>query len=332
MALVCTHPFISLEIDQFGDVYTCCPGYINYNKIGNIFEKDNCTLESIWHSEVANNLREKILNDDYSMCNLEICRQKSLEENINSKYHLNPDLPTYITLSYDKECNLQCITCRDEKIKNTKEKEEILNNKIDSLLFPLLKNAQIIALSGAGEAFFSPHSRLLIKKLTSNKKNSSLKFNINTNGILFNEANCNELGLNNRINEVFVSLPAIDKKIYNKIMIGSNLDVVLNNIKWMANESKEKRINKITINTVISDLNYKEIPKLVDFARKLDIFITISQYQYWGTSFGKNYSDIAIWEKGHKNHKKFINILKDKKLNYEKIFLSPLFAVLREAN
>ncbi len=326
---ICIQPFTALEIDSFGDVYTCCPSYINYNKIGNILSDNISSLADIWYSDKACELRRRILAGDYSLCNLQLCRQRHFSGN-KSDYEIKPKLPWYITLAYDKECNLQCITCRDKKIKNDKETTELFNNKIDTLLLPLLTEAKIVALSGSGEAFFSSHSRLLIKKLTAQNKN--LIFNINTNGLLFNQNNCSALGLTNRINEVFVSLPALDKKLYNKIMIGSDLQTVLKNIQWMAHAQKEKQINKITINTVISDINYKEIPKLVKFAKKLNIYITISQYYHWGTKFGENYSDLTVWEANHKHHKDFVKILKKDILNYEKVILSPAFKELRENN
>ncbi len=331
MSVVCPQPFVSLEIDSYGDVYTCCPSYINYNKIGNIYDAETTSLESIWYSKTAINLRKKILKKDYSLCNLDICRQNYDHKNLKIKYNVKPDLPTYVTLAYDKECNLQCITCRNCKIKNSKEKEEILNKKIDTLLFPLIKNAEIVALNGAGEAFFSSHSRLLIKKLAQNTENPNLKFNINTNGILFNENNCKELGIFNKINEIFVSLPALNETIYNQIMIGSNLEVVINNIKWMAKEyHMYDRFDRVTINTVVSDLNFRELLPLIRFAKELDIFITISPYQYWGTEFGKDYGSVAVWERSHKNHNEFVKILNDDDFYYDKMILPSIFKNLQE--
>lgn len=333
MSVICPQPFLSLEIDSFGDVYTCCPSYINYNKIGNIYDDKTTTLENIWYSDAAINLRKKILQGDYSLCNLDICRQNYDHKDVEIKYELKPDLPTYVTLAYDKECNLQCITCRNSKIKNSKEKEELLNKKIDTLLFPLLKNAEIIALNGAGEAFFSSHSRLLIKKLAANNENPNLKFNINTNGILFNESNCKELGIFDKINEIFVSLPALEETIYNEIMIGSNLEVVIKNIKWMAEEyHKNNRFDRVTINTVVSALNYKQLLPLIRFAKELDIFITISPYQYWGTEFGRDYGSLAVWEEANEHHNEFVKILNDKDFYYDKMILPSIFKNLQVKN
>ena len=314
--MVCAQPFTAIEIDTLGDVYTCCPSFVNFYKIGNIWEN---SPDEIWTGEKITELRRRVLNEDYSLCNLDLCRQRQ-SLNIKQIDLSNVLLPQYITLAYDKECNLKCITCRDEKYQNSTEQIELYNNKIDKLLLPLIKEAKIIALSGSGEALYSRHSRLLIKKLA--QINKHIMFNINTNGILFNKRNCEELGIYGRINEVFISLPAIDRKIYNEIMIGSNYDVVIENTKMAA---IDKNFGKITLNMVVSVLNYKEIPLVAEFAKSNNIWLTVSQFCHWGTKFGKDYKEVAVWDESHKDFNKFQNILKSPVLNYEKIFMSPLF-------
>lgn len=325
MKKLCKQPFTAIEIDHKGDVYTCCPAYINFNKIGNIWDN---TLEEIWYSDFAIEHRKKILNNDYSLCNRDMCRQFNFEEEGSSIYTEKPPLPKYITLAYDRECNLCCITCRDEKYKNSQSQNELYNNKIDSLLLPLLADAEILALSGSGEALYSQHSRLLIKKIA--EYNQKLLFNINTNGLLFNEANCKQLGIFGRINEVFVSLPSLKEKTYNNIMLGSNLKIVKNNIEKMAIMQNQGYINKVTINMVVSVMNYKEIPNLINFAKKLNIGITISQYDNWGTKFGEKYDSVAVWKQEHKEYNNLKKILRQQCLNYSKCTCSPLF--LRLAN
>ena len=318
--MVCKHPFKEIEINNFGDVYTCCPAFINFHKIGNIMENG---FEEIWNGESIVKLRERILHNDYSLCNLDICRQR---EEISS-FNMTPVMhkfPSYVTLAYDRECNLQCITCRDNKYSNSKETIELYDKKMDTLLLPLLKDAEILALSGSGEAFFSSHSRALIKKLSS--QNKRVLFNINTNGLLFNVQNCKQLGIYGRINEVFISLPSLNKKIYEEIMIGGNFNIALDNIKSAAFECNYKKtIKKVTLNSVISILNYKEIPSLIEFAKGLNIWLTISPFCYWGTKFGKDYEQVAVWEKGHKEFKKFKEVLQISDLSYKNLFMPPIF-------
>ncbi len=320
MPQCCRQPFTAIEIGYNGDVFTCCPSFINNYKIGNIFE---ATAKDIWYSDLAVNLRQKILHGDYTICNRNICRQFQPRDIEEKNFTLTPSFPRYITLAYDKECNLNCITCRDNKYKNSEELVQKYNQRIEEVLLPLLQNAEILALSGSGEALYSSHSRLLIKNLS--KVNDKLSYNLNTNGILLNENNCRELGILGRINEIFVSLPALDEDLYKKIMRGSDLNTVLKNIEWMAKE-QGKSIKKVTINSVISKLNYSQIPSLVEFAKKLNIYITLSPFNDWGTQFAKEY-DYDVWNSDNNENNKFTVILKNLE-HYERLTTPPLFANL----
>ena len=317
---ICLKPFNNLEIDIQGNVYTCCPCYIDYHNIGNIFDENVKSIDDIWYSEKAKILREKILNGDYSLCNSEICRESAFVEK-DDTYTTMPDLPETVTLSYDKVCNIQCITCRNEIIKKDAENEKI-NEKLDSIILPLLKNTKNLTISGGGEALFSEHSRQLIKKLT--KTNETIKFVIYTNGILFNRQNIEILGLKRRIESVFVSMHAFHKEIYDKIMIGSNLDTVMKNLEYISELKKQKEINQAIINCVISDMNYGEIPYMIDLAKRLDIVISFSIYTPWGADLDKKYDELSVWVPTHKNYSDFVNVIQEaKNIDYDKFYFAP---------
>ena len=315
---ICIKPFNNIEIDAFGDVYTCCPAYIKFYKIGNIWDENIKSINDIWYSKEACTLRKQILKNDYSLCNLDICKEKLIDRTKCKKYcRKKPPLPETITLAYDKECNLQCIMCRDEKINNTKEEEIFYNQKLDLILLPLLNNAKLIQLCGSGEALYSKHSRKLIKSLTNTNKTT--KFNILTNGLLFNKENYETLGLINRIEDLCISIHAIDKNLYNKIMHGSNLDIVLKNLKWASELQKKHEIKRVFINMVINAFNYREMPKLLELAKKYTIWMSYTIYYPWGTTLDNKYDELTIWNENHPEHKEFIEILKEvKAVNYDK--------------
>ena len=306
MDKICTTPFKKLEITWDGKVYTCCPSFIKYNYIGNILDDNIVSLDDIWNSEKSQLIRKNILENNYSMCDLDICREKYLEEK-KEEYTINAPLPEYITLAYDKACNIQCITCRDKKIKNYESGIEIYNKKLNSILLPLLSNAKIITITGSGEAFYSKHSRELIKRLT--QQNKDVKFHIYTNGLLFNKENCKHLGLENRVDKVCFSVHSLDEKTYNQIMVGSNLNVVLNNLRWASKEEKSGNIGTVVINTVISALNYKDMPKLYELSKELDVFLCFSPYIPWGTSLDERYKELAVWENTNPLHNDFLKTL-----------------------
>ena len=68
---------------------------------------------------------------------------------------------------------------------------------------------------------------------------------------------------------------------------------------------------------------------MINFAKELDIVLTISQFYDWGTKFGQEYKKIAVWDINHPLHKDFINTLKLTNC-YDKCLMQPLFRELRE--
>lgn len=111
-------------------------------------------------------------------------------------------------------------------------------------------------------------------------------------------------------------------------MIGSNLDVVKNNLEWISEQVKQGKIKKATINCVISLLNYTEIPDLVDYARKLNICISIAKYDNWGTMLADKYDKLAVWEESNEFHNDFLYYLKLNSHSYKECYLTPLFEEL----
>ena len=120
----CIMPFCHIEVHKSGDIYTCCPAYIKNISIGNIFE-DN--FDNIWHSKKAKIIRNNILNNDYSCCDLSICSpEKNMDyeqiKYLNEKIELSNNFryPKIVKFCHDAECNYKCITCRNEIIINDK--------------------------------------------------------------------------------------------------------------------------------------------------------------------------------------------------------------------
>ena len=53
----CEQPFNRIEIYENGDVFNCCPPFINHYSVGNIF---NTPFDEIWNGEKQKELRKKI--------------------------------------------------------------------------------------------------------------------------------------------------------------------------------------------------------------------------------------------------------------------------------
>ena len=310
----CKIPFTHIEIQGDGDAYSCCPDFLKERKsLGNITNK---SLEEIWNGKNIEDLRQRLLNGDYSLCRRDICGMYSpcSKEEIPSYYKSGAE---EILISYDYECNYNCITCRDEiKINNTEEMDLYENVFLPKIL-KFAENVNYVNLLGSGEPFYSRHTRHLIQELIN--KYPDIRFKIMTNGVFMDEKNINELGIAYNIDGISVSLDCVKSETYEKIFRADNFNTVLKNIKHMAKWKKEGKIGWMVINFVIHSLNYKEMVDFAKLAQKLDVIAFFSVYRPWLSSkMCERYDEVAVFEPENEHYEEFVKILqnpvfKDKK-------------------
>lgn len=305
---VCSTPFRFCEIHEQGKVLPCCPTYCNNHSFGYIKFKN---FEKVWNSKRAKDFREKILNGDYSLCNRELCKAYRPEniQDIKEKYfdkNGKVKTPEEIKMCWDIECNTACITCRD-KIKRNSFVSEAIANLIKFNLRNAFKSLKFFNCSGSGDPFGSRYCRKLLKEAAAS--NPDLRFNICSNGVLMTKKLCKNIGIYNRIDNVTISVHAATKETYNKIVRYGNFDKVLENLEWLAEEKKNNKIKNISLVFVMHKVNYKEIPDFIALSKKYNASPGFSCYGYWGTEFGKDYEDAAVWLPGHPEYNEFLEVL-----------------------
>lgn len=317
----CHMPFYYVEVQWRGEVYCCCSVWLNGYSFGNIFKN---TFDEIWYSDKAVELRKKILEGDYSTCNLKICREsKNCEENLSA----HPDYPKYVKFGQDGTCNYKCITCRDQYISVNDDEVEKLNSRIDDVFLPMLKNAEVACFSSNGEPFASKHYKELIKRGAETYPN--LMFDLHTNGSLLNEKNCKELGIIDKLSCVEVSVHAASEDTY-RLITGGNFKTVLKNLQWLSEMKKDGKLNEIRMSFVVHKLNYMDMPAFVDLAESFGAKAFFWDYVNWGTAFGNQYSQMAIFNEFHPEYKKFYDIITQDCFKKEHCVLNPLFKELSQ--
>ena len=321
--MFCSQPFNQVEIYENGEVYTCCPDFINHYSIGNIFKTP---FEQIWNGEKVLNFRKKILNNDFSICK-DICHRKlMIEENTDYKTELIEKFPSEISISTDKSCNVKCTICRDEHI-NNKYNDKDIEKEINNIWLPILKDAKLVKFGCTGEPFFSKKESVLIKK--SAEKYPNLKFHFHTNGILGTEKKLNELGIYNRIKSITVSMHAYNEKTYKRIVKDGNYKKVRTNLNLYAKMKKNNLIQDFRLIFVVIADNYKEMPEFAQLAKELGATVEFWAYRKNSTNLGQNYKKTAIIEKEHEEHENLLNILKNEIFNETHINLYPEIKNLR---
>ncbi len=321
--LICAEPFEKIETDYDGSVYFCCAHHSsskttpeNSFSLGNIFEN---SFEEIWNSNKAIEIRTKILNNDYSLCTNCVRKQNPTVFFKEKSSDLKPVLEKYpieVRLSHDEECNVNCIFCRERIQRNSEDKVKKYDELIDSLFIPLLKDAQFINPNISGDVFASKHSRKLVKSIADRYPN--IKFEILTNGVLATPNMLKELNLlaGGKIRNLVISIHAVTKETYNKIVRSGNFDMLMQNIEYITKLKNEGIIGSTTFNFVVNSYNYTEMPAFARFAMEHNAYASFWEIRNYNQELADSYKELAIHLPEHPEHKKLLEVLKDSIFDY----------------
>ena len=319
----CKRPFEEIEISNTGDVYTCCPNWNNFYSIGNIYKY---SLNEIWNSEKAIDLRTRILNNDYSLCDMQGCLYLK-QDDFNSSYITNctpvmKEYPKVVKFAYDYECNIACKICRDH-IKRLPDKDlELLNSKIDTFFLPFLQGAKVLIINAYGDPFGSRHSRLVIQKAA--EKYPDLKFDFHTNGILCNKTNFRDLNITpDKISKIRISIHAATKETYEKIVPNGKIlfPKIIENLKYLKEIRKEYNF-PVYIHFVVSSINYNEIPDFIDIANEVNASPRFWEFRQENCAYQMQ-ENLYVVNEEHPLHNDLLRVLKDKRVKENKNFFSP---------
>ncbi len=330
----CTRPFEEIEIHPAGDVYTCCPNWNKFYSIGNIYKN---SIDEIWNSKNAQEVRKRILNNDYSLCDINACTYCS-QSLFTSPYNtkctpIMEEYPIIVKFCYDYECNIACSICRDGIKRLSDEKLEELNSKIETFFLPFLKSAKTLIINSHGDPFGSRHSRLVIQKAA--KIYPNLKFDFHTNGLLCNEASFKNLNITpDRIEKIRISIHAATAQTYGKIVQNGEIyfPKLIENLKYIA-KIREKNPFALYVHFVITKLNYKEMPAFVRLAQEFGAIPCFWEFRQENCAY-QNTDNHYVFNPNHPLHQDFLEVLKDPILLTYKENITPVILdlILKQQN
>jgi radical SAM protein with 4Fe4S-binding SPASM domain len=142
---------------------------------------------------------------------------------------------------------------------------------------PFIKD---ISLLGLGEPLMNPE----ILNMLSLIKSRNIACRIATNGMLLDRIDMERLL--NSLEECIISFDAVTKTIFEEIRRGSDFDKVIQNVKDMVNiRDRKKILSKISLHTVITKNNLKEVLDIPEIAVELGVdkvrFVMAVQYTQW---------------------------------------------------
>lgn len=340
----CTKPFENAEFHVQGDLYTCCPQWLD-KKIGN-YQLDN--IRESWNSIAAQEIRSSIIDGSFKYCNKRLCpfiQEKSLptRDKLIDKYKkiiadhkvTLDELPSEIMLVYDLSCNLTCPSCRTHKTNNLPEStafNEALNitKKIhDEFLENLGTNYLRLNVTGSGDPFASLVFRQFIENING-EKNPNLKIDFQTNGLLLTPIMWNRLSkIWRNIDRIIVSVDASSEETYQTVR-GGNWNTLLENMKFLSSLRKKNQFQFFQVNFIVQNNNYCEMISFAKLFLSLECdAIVFSKLVNWGTWDHDNFLKQIVWDKEHPNFSHFMNILSNKIFHKNKIYLGNLTELRR---
>lgn len=330
----CQMPFTSVELHLNQNAYVCCPSWLK-KSIG-AFSKDN--IMEIWNSESAREIRESIIDGSFRYCDHELCPyigdnslprlhqlDKDVKDNILSKNTILNKPPKSVMFTYDASCNLSCPSCRSEKISLNADspKYKELNELSHAITNKLLEDPHAhvrINITGSGDPFASLAFRHYLEKIDGSQY-PNLRFDLQTNGLLLTPLMWERMSkIQANIGEICVSIDAINPETYAAVRRGGKLEILMENMKYLASLRRQNKFAHLQANFVIQTKNYKEIP---EFAR---VFIEMgcdsvyfSRILDWGSYPKETFFDQCVWEEKHPEFDHFISVLNHPILSHHKI-------------
>ena len=306
----CRLPFTSMQIDTDGDVQLCSCQYSMPYNIGNIYQN---SLQDIWLSKTADNVRQSVVDGKFTYCSQECPFLYNLPKKSNAIPTVRK-FPVELKIDLDKSCNLSCPSCREHVIidkssvriqKQVEIYQEIKQWAIDNpnILFN-------VSPCTSGEIFAS-HSGLKFLESLVDFPNKNLRLNITTNGTLLNKNKNLILALKNVITNIGVSIDAATPETYS-VVRGGDWNELLRGLQLV----KESVNVPINLKFVIQQANFKEIVQFAEFAEQYNARIYFSSLLNWGHWTIDWWDKKSVVKQSSPDLEIILNNIRDLKLRY----------------
>lgn len=339
----CRAPFEKVELTPDGDVFLCCPGWVQ-SSAGKLGEE---SLTEIWNGDAAKALRASVMDGSFSQCSSSMCphlqaldagARQAPYSPIEDRSHPSSDYarqigdgfvpagPLVINAAFDLTCNLSCPSCRKSLIVARPGTVEGKQADTTALrLIEALPRVRRLKLAGNGDPFAS---RAYWKVLTAIDReiHPHLRVVLHTNGILFNADRWKELHkAHGLIDIVEVSVDAASGETYALNRRGGSFETLLERLDFIAKLRSENQLQKLLISFVVQANNFHEMPAFVELGRKLKAdTIIFSRLNDWGSFPEAVLLQRSIHRPDHPKHAEFLEVLGNPVFTENDVFIGNL--------
>lgn len=319
----CHVPFEELMTDSDGKAWTCCPSFLPV-PVGDIYTQD---WQSLWNSDVAQELRRSVLDGDFRHCSRTQC-PSILSDTLPYKNAVtDPQHRAAITsrvvdakprrfyFCHDATCNLACRQCRVGMYKAEPGVAARLDGLLESLVAPILaygeENEYTLVISGNGDPFASDHYLEILRRLDG-ETHAAVSLHLITNGLLFKHYWERLPNIHPLLARGYVgfSLDAASPEAYRETR-GGSWEKLMENLVFLGELRRSGQVAQAGINYAVQECNFKDMARIVELSEQLGIdTVGFNQMRNHGTFPADEYQRRAVFEPSHPRYGEFLEELR----------------------
>lgn len=332
----CTNPFRQMDVLE-RSTHLCCASYL-YTSVGDLSVDD---WKQVWNSDVAQRIRASIHDGSYRYCNKIACpsinrnfltpteelasQSDAWRDIVENKMTVLPRGPESVNLAYDRTCNLSCPSCRTEKFAADAEMRTRFDAMQQRNILPLLRDTQIVFITGSGDPFASKNFRRLMEQLGPDDY-PNLRFQVMTNGMLFTPKQWASFpALHKRVQTLKISIDAATGPTHELLRRGARWETMLENMAFAGELRAQGLIDYYELVFTVQTDNYREMGDACDLARRVGANgVFFARITNWGTFTSAEYRRRAVFLPSHPEHAAFLEAMQDDRLRDPMIILGDL--------
>ena len=346
--LFCSQPFTRFEVlgggGDRGDAFFCCQNWVT-KSLGNMQER---SVAEVWNGKAARDFRRSILDGSFKFCKADVCpylqrvdgpvqrvedvRDDRLREVIDKRQTFLPYGPRDVICCFDQSCNLSCPTCRTHVIMETAHGTAItrIQKRLED---EALKQAKLLYITGSGDPFGSPYFRRWLQTMKCSAMPELECIHLHTNGLLWTRRIWHSIPEETRalVTAATISVDAATAETYATNRRGGDFANFMKRLEFIGELRKEGPLKYLEIHMTVQANNFREMPAFVSLGDRFGCDrVTFHQLLDWGTFSAADFAARAVQNPGHPDHREFLRMLRDPRLQSPIVYLSNLTDLSRK--